>query len=89
MSDQSNPGSISSSHQYRDHLVITKHQPQELELLQGDRPTIGAHLIRPYPEARILFIDHVDHLFYVYWVDQRLMLPQLPRSEARRLRNPV
>jgi len=64
-------------HRYRDHIIITKHVPLELELQQADgKQTVGARLIRPFPEARILFIDHTDMLFYVYWIDHRLMLPK-------------
>lgn len=63
------------SHEYRNHLIITKHIPQELDMRQGDRQVVGAHLVRPYPEARILFVDHVDRMLYVYWIDQNLMDP--------------
>lgn len=66
----------SSDHEYRDHIVITRHIPQELTLQQPDgKATVGARLIRPFPEARILFVDHVSNLLYVYWIDHRLMLP--------------
>lgn len=82
MSDQSDPDPLSldpedPNHAYRDHIILTKHIPQDLELQQADgRTTVGARLIRPYPEARILFVDHVDMLFYVYWIDHRQMLPK-------------
>jgi len=71
-----------SSHGYRDHLVITKHVPVKLNLLQEDgKPTIGVHLIRPYPEARIWSIDHTTGILYAYWVDQRLTLPLSARQD--------
>lgn len=70
-------------------MVITKHRPQELTLEQDGKPTIGAHLVRPYSEARVLFIDHVDHMFYVYWIDQRLMLPRPLPLEPGPLRRPI
>lgn len=74
MSDQ--PPPVSPGHKYRDHLVVTKHRSQELDLEQDGKPTTGAHLIRPYPEARVMFIDHQSGWYYVYWIDQRLMVPR-------------
>lgn len=65
------------------YVVITTHIPKEIVQIQqwdetkgAKRPCTGAHLVRPFPEARILFIDHVNNLFYVYWIDHRLALPQ-------------
>lgn len=36
----------------------------------------GVILDRPWPEARVLFIEVKDRYYYIYWIDTRLMVAQ-------------
>lgn len=63
---------LPAEHPYRNHLIMTKHIPGTLPLDVDGAQVIGAKLIRPYPEARIFSMDHINGYFYIYWIDDRL-----------------
>lgn len=70
-------------------VVMTRHLMQRMEEFSdfsdpnpsssNPHVPLGIDLERPFPTAKFFFIDHGqrDGWAYVYWVDYRLLQPQL------------
>ena len=64
---------------YDNSVVVTQHHMVDSGLRQPDtsKPVLGAKLVRPFPHARILSMEHTTGgLLLVYWVDYKLLEPQ-------------
>lgn len=61
-------------------IVMTRHMPMQLpkfkHATEGRHMPVGCELTRPFPDARVLFIEHRDSWLYVYWISSTVTYPE-------------
>jgi hypothetical protein len=58
------------------HVVVTRHRVEVIKVNYEGRALEGSKLMRPFPTAKVQFVEHRDGYFYVYWICDTLTKPR-------------